>query len=308
MRSRPAQCSVFLATWLPAVFLLAACQGRSSATLAPTVEGQPSATVQPPTATSEPMAARIDGDPISLALFEAELVRYERAQVEAGIELATLEDYQGLVLEALIDRRLLAQAALAENVQVDEGQLDKRLAQLEQDLGGVGAFQDWLEAHAFNRETFRSALREDLLAAQAVQRLSAAVDDQAEHAHARHILVASLEEAQEVQRQLLAGANFENLARAVSLDLNSRMDGGDLGWFAPGALTVPELEREAFDLQPGEISEVIQSQLGFHVLEVLERDMRTLSPQAFVAARQEAVKSWLVARREAATIERFIVP
>jgi parvulin-like peptidyl-prolyl isomerase len=146
------------------------------------------------------------------------------------------------------------------------------------------------------------------LAAQAVQRLSAAVDDQAEHAHARHILVASLEEAQEVQRQLLAGANFENLARAVSLDLNSRMDGGDLGWFAPGALTVPELEREAFDLQPGEISEVIQSQLGFHVLEVLERDMRTLSPQAFVAARQEAVKSWLVARREAATIERFIVP
>jgi parvulin-like peptidyl-prolyl isomerase len=85
--------------------------------------------------------------------------------------------------------------------------------------------------------------------------------------------------------------------------------GGDLGWFPRGLLAVPEVEEAAFALQPGETSAVISSALGYHIVQVIERDpARALSPAASQALRAAAYSSWLEARLAEASIQRHINP
>jgi parvulin-like peptidyl-prolyl isomerase len=119
-------------------------------------------------------------------------------------------------------------------------------------------------------------------------------------------LVGSLEEADLLRRRIVAGADFADLALAYSVDLSTRLAGGDLGWFSRGTLTVPELEEAAFALQPGELSEVIETMLGYHVLELLDKAERPLAWDALQVRRRQAVETWLATQREAAEIEIFI--
>ena len=98
------------------------------------------------------------------------------------------------------------------------------------------------------------------------------------------------------------------LARAFSLDLSTRPAGGDLGWFPVGILTTPEVEKRAFEMQPGEISEVIQSQLGFHIIEVLDRQDRPVHGMALTIMRQQAVEQWLQQQRSEAAIAVYLAP
>ncbi len=83
---------------------------------------------------------------------------------------------------------------------------------------------------------------------------------------ASHILVKGEQDAQSILAQLKSGGSFEELARKNSLD-GSAAKGGDLGWFSSGAM-VPEFDAAAFKLKEGEISEVIKTQYGFHIIKV----------------------------------------
>ncbi len=105
---------------------------------------------------------------------------------------------------------------------------------------------------------------------------------QLEEVHARHILIkvaqdAPEEEVQsasrkiaEIRAELLAGADFAELAKKYSEDLANKDQGGDLGWFSHGRM-VPEFDQAAFALQEGEISQPVRSQFGFHLIQLLER-------------------------------------
>jgi hypothetical protein len=77
-------------------------------------------------------------------------------------------------------------------------------------------------------------------------------------------------------KRLKAGEDFVALAKQYSTDPGSKENGGDLGWFGRGRM-VPEFEKAAFALQPGQISEVVESPFGFHIIRVDER--RTGDPQ-----------------------------
>lgn len=73
-----------------------------------------------------------------------------------------------------------------------------------------------------------------------------------------------------IRQQIINGEDFATMAKAHSEDKTSATRGGDLGWFKPGTM-VPAFEKAADELQPGEISEIVQTEFGFHIIEVLGR-------------------------------------
>lgn len=299
------------ARWVAALalgLLVGACGGGGSPSLPP-----PTATPSPspsptPTATPLPLAALVNGEPIALADLEAEWQRYQAGLTAAGIEIATEERGRSQVLQALIDRKLLAQGARAAGLTVSEAELEARLEDLAAESGGPEALGAWLAANGYTLEAFRQALLEEMLAERMVAHIVAEVPETMEQVHARHILVATRQEAEALLAELQAGADFADLAVTRSLDLSTRVDGGDLGWFPPGVLTVPEVEAAAFALAPGETSGVVESRLGFHIVQTLAREERPLSPYARAVLQRRAVEAWLAEQRAAAEIETFVGP
>ncbi len=91
-----------------------------------------------------------------------------------------------------------------------------------------------------------------------------------EQVKARHILVSSEEEAKKIREQLEQGEDFATLAKEKSEDEMSAVSGGDLGFFGRGLMD-PSFEEIAFSLKPGEISQPVKTEFGFHIIEVQER-------------------------------------
>jgi peptidyl-prolyl cis-trans isomerase C len=297
----------FLTGLLVAATFLAGCGRPAEPTPSPTLQS-PSVTPPAPSPTPEPLAALVNGEPILIADFEDELHRFEAAQTTSGIDLATLGDYQSQVLQALIDRRLLAQGAQAIGGEVNDLSVDQRLEQLASELGGSEEMGTWLAVNGYSIESFKVALAEEMLATQMIEYIVAQIGDTVEQVHAQHILVATQDLAESLRDQLIDGADFADIARIYSIDTSSRPAGGDLGWFPEGYLLVPEVEAAAFDLQPGELSEVIESDLGFHIVQMIERGDRPLAPDVLRHLREEAVKDWLVTQREVAEVQILIAP
>jgi len=93
--------------------------------------------------------------------------------------------------------------------------------------------------------------------------------------HARHILVPTEEEAKAALARVKAGEDFAKVATELSKDPAS--EGGDLGWFTHDKM-VPEFADAAFKLKPGEVSEPVKSQFGWHIIKVEETRMKTFPP------------------------------
>ena len=89
-------------------------------------------------------------------------------------------------------------------------------------------------------------------------------------ARARHILVASEEECNDLKRQIEDGGDFAGLARAHS-NCPSGQSGGDLGEFGQGDM-VPEFDKVVFSAEVGQVQGPVQTQFGYHLLEVTQRD------------------------------------
>ena len=293
--------AVFLAS-----LILTACTASTPSATSTFV--LPSPTPIPPTATPEPAAAMVNGVPILLADYQGELARFEAAQASLGIDLASLGDYHSQVLRALIDRRLLAEAELAVGGRLDPATVEAAIADLTADRGGTDGLHAWLSENMYTLDGFRAALEEEILAEHMVEKIVSGVPHTAEQAHARHIVVSTREQAQELLDQLKAGADFAGLAETYSLDLSTRLAGGDLYWFPHGYLTMPPVEEAAFSLQPGEISEIIESKLGFHIVQTLELAERTLTSDAWQRLGQRAVEDWLTSKRASADIQAFVAP
>jgi thiol-disulfide isomerase/thioredoxin len=115
---------------------------------------------------------------------------------------------------------------------------------------------------------------------------------------AAHILVSSEDNANEILEELEQGADFEELARQESIDTGSAQAGGDLGFFAQEQM-VPEFGEAAFELDVGELSDVVESQFGFHIIKRLPdqiplEDVRDQIEQALISGKQSAATETLV--------------
>ncbi len=110
--------------------------------------------------------------------------------------------------------------------------------------------------------------------------------------------------ATELRERILAGEDFATLAAQYSDDLSNAQDGGDLGWFNRGAMVGPFAEA-AFSLPVGEISEPIETEFGYHIIEVLERDEARAKPaDQLEQERAQAFSDWLQERVTAANVQR----
>lgn len=153
---------------------------------------------------------------------------------------------------------------------------------------------------------FRRIFHEDALYRQQVYDIiTADVPREQEQIWARHILVADEETALTVRNMLLQGADFAEVAAEYSLDTGSATSGGDLGWFGRGRM-VAEFEEAAFALQPGEISQPVQSQYGYHIIQVLARQNRPLTEDEYRQARDQFFDNWLKEQQEQADIYYYI--
>ncbi len=126
--------------------------------------------------------------------------------------------------------------------------------------------------------------------------------------HARHILVATEDDAQAALKRLKAGEDFAKVAKEVSKDPGS--EGGDLGWFTKERM-VPEFADAAFKLEPGQLSEPVKSQFGWHIIKVEGKRQKTFPPfdqvkdQVAHYVVQKAQSDLIVKLRKDAKIERL---
>jgi peptidyl-prolyl cis-trans isomerase C len=121
-----------------------------------------------------------------------------------------------------------------------------------------------------------------------------------EEVHARHILVATEDEAKQVKADLDAGKPFEVEAMAKTIDPSGKQSGGDLGFFSKGQM-VPEFETAAFSLEVGQVSEPVQSQFGWHIIKLEEK--RESAPEAFEALQQQLSQQAIYSAYDAAVAE-----
>lgn len=129
--------------------------------------------------------------------------------------------------------------------------------------------------------------------------------------HARHILLATEDEAKAVKAELDKGADFAELAKKKSKDPGAA-DGGDLGFFTKDQM-VPEFSAVAFELAPGKISDPVKSQFGWHIIKVEEKRDRKAPAFDDVKAQvsqfvvRKAQADYVTKLRAAAKIERLDV-
>jgi parvulin-like peptidyl-prolyl isomerase len=118
-----------------------------------------------------------------------------------------------------------------------------------------------------------------------------------EQVWARHILIKDGALATAVYEKLKAGLNFAEAASQYSEDTASAANGGDLGWFGKGQM-VAEFEQAAFSQPVGEIGQPVQSQFGYHIIQVIARESMPVSSNRYEQLKQEAFDNWLNTTRE----------
>ncbi len=170
--------------------------------------------------------------------------------------------------------------------------------------GYAPALQQLLDKNSLSEADFRDRLMQSMLREKLQTAIgSEQVPDTQEQVHARHILVATQEQADAVLAQLQAGADFATLASQQSTDPGSKDKGGDLGWFGHGVMD-PPFEAAAFALQPGQLSDVVHGANGYHVIQVLERDpARAIPADQLTSQRQKAFTDWLGSRRSSQDVK-----
>lgn len=286
------------------------------------VEEQPAPPPQtaiPPTPTpTEPLAATVNGDPIYLSTFEEMLARYQQGQalmMAENPEAQSDEEQRRLVLEMLIERSLIEQAAAANGIAITPEMIEQQMAELRQvaaEAGGEGSFEAWLTANNWTEESFREALAFEMLTERVSATVTADVPQAVKQVHARYLQVDDPALAESLLEQVEDGADFGALAQQHSLDRATGEQGGDLGYFPAGTLLVPEIEEAAFALEPGEVSDVITGTVGdgeptYYLVQVVDVDpQRPLSPDLRAMLLQERFETWLAERMSQAEIVRYI--
>jgi parvulin-like peptidyl-prolyl isomerase len=257
-----------------------------------------------------PLIARVNGEPIFLDVYQKQVAQTKQALAEQGILLdgadgeAQIAQIQENIIKGLIEQELIEQAAARMQVSITDQELQ---ASLQSSVNqGQEPVEQWLSQNDMTMEDLQEMQRSQLIASKMIEAVTGALPTSAEQVHARHIFTSDANRAQALWQRLSTGDNFAAMAQQESGDPSTAPNGGDLDWFPRDApMMSASVVDAAFTLQPGEISDVIQSEAGYHIVKVEARENRPLSPEMLLYARQQAFQTWLVQQWAQATVDRF---
>ncbi len=119
---------------------------------------------------------------------------------------------------------------------------------------------------------------------------------------ASHILVETEEKAKEIFNRINNGEDFAKLAESFSKDSGTAQRGGDLGFFGKGKM-IPEFEKVAFSLKPGEVSQPLKSRFGYHIIKVIEKKEGS---QLSIEEVREKIENKLISEKQRKLFESLI--
>jgi parvulin-like peptidyl-prolyl isomerase len=268
-------------------------------------------TATPVASVTAESAALVNGEPITMEYYQKQVSQVEAFFEQEGLNLQSAEGQERLaqvrrqVLEQMIDQELIRQAAAEMEISISDQELESKIQEIIQQSGGQDQFAQALQDTGTSYDDFRQMLLDQLLSDAVFSTVTGSIPSVAEQVHARHILLTTRERAEEVLARLEGGEDFAFLAREYSADVSSRERGGDMSFFPRGVMP-PQLEDAAFSLQVGQTSGIVESQFGFHIVQVLEKEEREIIPEIYEELRQQTFMQWLQEQREGATIERFV--
>ncbi|WNB91451.1 peptidylprolyl isomerase [Bacillus sp. NEB1478] len=185
------------------------------------------------------------------------------------------EQYGDQVLNSMIDEKVLE-----DKYKVTDKEIDKEIDKIKKELGGEDAFKQALQQNGLTdekqlKERVKSMILNEKASTDGVKvsesEMKKAFNEKYKtEVKASHILVDDEKTAKEVQKKLNEGGDFAKLAEEYSKDPGSKSKGGDLGYFGKGAM-VPEFEKVAFTLDKGEVSDLVKSDYGVHIIKVTDK-------------------------------------
>ncbi|WP_339206483.1 peptidylprolyl isomerase [Paenibacillus sp. FSL K6-3182] len=234
-------------------------------------------------------------------------------------------------LENIITQELIVQEAEANNVKVTDADVDAEIALIKKSFGTDEQFNAALAQYNMTLENLKSDTKINLtirkvlepktdVTAEEIQQFydtNKAALGTPEQIQASHILVATKEEADAILAELKQGGDFAAIAKAKSIDPGSKDNGGDLGLFGKGKM-VPEFEAAAFALKINEISGVVQTENGFHIIKktaeqaavvpTFEEKKEEIKNQLVATEANELSEAWMTEIRAKAKITNTLTP
>jgi parvulin-like peptidyl-prolyl isomerase len=247
--------------------------------------------------------ATVNGVAISQEELDANFNQFMQMYEAYGVDTSdeTLQiNLRNSLLESLIVQELIVQEAENREITVSDEEVNAYIQSVKDSYGDADAYVKVLEENGYTEASYAEAVREQMV-------IELFRDDLVNHpevvdvAKARHILVATEEEALDVIAQLDKGADFAALAQDISTDMGSAVDGGDLGYFALNGDTTSKMVTEFSDaVRAQEIgvhsSAPVQSQFGYHIILVEDRELEVdllSNPEKYSAVLQGIYNSGL---------------
>ncbi len=234
------------------------------------------------------------------------------------------------VLEALILEKMVMMEVEANDVEITEEAIQEELTEMKNSYGGDEAFEEALVYYGFTEESVMNNIRLNLGIEALMEPYIDITEDEVlqyfisnkeefdttEQVNASHILVDTEEEAMDIKQQLDEGGDFAELAAEYSKDPSNAGQGGALGFFGRGQMVAP-FEEAAFSMEPGEISEPVQTDFGYHIIRVEEKTegqeakLEDVSDEIREILKEEKMNSaysvWYEDVQEKYEVENFIV-
>lgn len=219
------------------------------------------------------------------------------------------------VLEEMIKNVLIIQDAKKMNVSLSEEEVNLEIDNLKGSEDAKAEFDEQLEKLGIDETYLKDKiLSPNLLINRYFEETVQVSDEEAQkyyeefnltfnRVRARHILVDSEDKARAIKQKLDEGGNFEELAKEYST-CPSKENGGDLGYFTMGQMD-PSFEAAAFDLEIGEISDIVQSQFGYHIIKLEDKatTFEANKQEVISKIRSNSITEKLTELREKAKIE-----